>query len=59
MTEFFAGAGGTSQGAAVVPGLRQVLAANHSRVAMSTHAANCRSGYACSAWRSLKSASDP
>jgi hypothetical protein len=40
MTEFFAGAGGTSQGAAVVPGLRQVLAANHSRVAMSTHAAN-------------------
>lgn len=40
MTEFFAGAGGTSQGAAVVPGLRQVLAANHSRVAMATHAAN-------------------
>ena len=40
MTEYFAGAGGTSQGAAVVPGLRHVLAANHSRVAMSTHAAN-------------------
>jgi DNA (cytosine-5)-methyltransferase 1 len=40
MTGFFAGAGGTSQGAAVVPGLRQLLAANHSRVAMSTHAAN-------------------
>jgi hypothetical protein len=40
MTEFFASAGGTSQGAAVVPGLRQVLAANHSWVAMSTHAAN-------------------
>ena len=41
MTDFFAGAGGASRGAAaVVPGVELVVAANHSRTAMASPAAN-------------------
>lgn len=36
----FAGAGGSTQGAAAVPGVEPVLAANHNRLAVDTHAAN-------------------
>lgn len=36
----FAGAGGSTQGAAAVPGVEPVLAANHNRLAVETHAAN-------------------
>lgn len=40
VTDFFAGAGGTTQGAAVVDGVKVVLAANHSSLAMQSHASN-------------------
>lgn len=36
----FAGAGGSTQGAAAVPGVRPILAANHWERAVETHAAN-------------------
>lgn len=38
--DWFAGAGGTGQGAAGVPGIRQILAANHDQLAIDTHSAN-------------------
>ena len=36
----FSGAGGSTQGAAAVPGVRPVFAANHDEVAIASHAAN-------------------
>lgn len=36
----FAGAGGDSQGAAVVPGVKHILAANHNQLALASHEAN-------------------
>ena len=36
----FAGAGGSSQGAAAVPGVELIFAANHNKLALSTHRAN-------------------
>lgn len=40
VTTLFAGAGGDAQGAEQVPGVRIQLAANHSQLAMRSHAAN-------------------
>ena len=40
LVDFFCGAGGSSQGAAAVPGVRVRLAANHWQRAIDTHAAN-------------------
>ena len=40
MTDLFAGAGGSSTGAASVPGVAVRIAANHWRLACEVHAAN-------------------
>jgi len=40
LTDFFCGAGGSSQGAAAVPGVEPTLAANHWDRAIESHAAN-------------------
>lgn len=40
LTDLFCGAGGSGQGAAHVPGLELVMAANHWRRAIDTHQAN-------------------
>ncbi|MGW5657210.1 DNA cytosine methyltransferase [Streptomyces humi] len=40
MTDLFCGAGGSTCGALMVPGLRVVIAANHSRYAINTHQHN-------------------
>ena len=40
LVDFFCGAGGSSQGAAAVPGVTARLAANHWQRAIDTHAAN-------------------
>lgn len=40
LSDYFCGAGGSSTGAAEVPGVRVVYAANHWKLAIETHAAN-------------------
>lgn len=37
--DWFCGAGGSTQGAARVPGVRPILAANHDQVAIDSHSA--------------------
>ena len=43
MTDLFAGAGGTSTGAASVPGVHVAIAANHWKLAVNVHAENHQS----------------
>lgn len=38
--DWFCGAGGSTQGAALVPGVQPILAANHDQVAIDSHSAN-------------------
>lgn len=38
--DWFCGAGGSTQGAALVPGVRPILAANHDQLAINSHSAN-------------------
>lgn len=40
MTDMFCGGGGSSTGAIMIPGVRVVMAANHWKLAIETHAAN-------------------
>ena len=40
LTDLFCGAGGSSTGAEMVPGVEVVMAVNHWRLAVATHAAN-------------------
>ncbi len=40
LVDWFCGAGGSTQGAAQVPGVRPVLAANHDKIAIESHATN-------------------
>lgn len=40
LVDWFCGAGGSTQGAAQVPGVRPVLAANHDKLAIESHATN-------------------
>lgn len=40
VTDLFCGAGGSAQGAVAVPGVSVRIAANHSRLAIESHAAN-------------------
>lgn len=40
VTDLFCGAGGSSTGAVMVPGVRVVMAANHWQLAVDTHQAN-------------------
>ena len=40
LVDWFCGAGGSTQGAALVPGVRPILAANHDQLAIDSHATN-------------------
>ncbi|WP_158548034.1 DNA cytosine methyltransferase [Desertihabitans brevis] len=40
LNDWFCGAGGATQGAPAVPGIRPILAANHDQLAIDTHSTN-------------------
>ena len=40
LVDWFCGAGGSTQGAAAIPGVEPILAANHDQLAIDSHAAN-------------------